>query len=65
MHGKNCISRYFWNFVTDTRGVTAVEYGLLIGIIGGALILGLGGVRDSLLGVLTTIVEALTNALPS
>jgi len=32
---------------------------------GGALILGLGGVRDSLLGVLTTIVEALTNALPS
>ncbi len=65
MHGKNCISRYFWNFVTDTRGTTAVEYGLLIGIIGGALILGLGSVRDSLLGVLTTIVEALTNALPS
>ncbi len=65
MHGKNFISRYFWNFVIDTRGATAVEYGLLIGIIGGALILGLGGVRDSLLGVLTTIVEALTNALPS
>ncbi len=65
MHGKNCISRYFWNFVNDTRGATAVEYGLLIGIIGGALILGLGDVRDSLLGVLTTIVEALTNALPS
>ena len=63
MHGKNKIWRYFRNFVTDERGATAVEYGLLIGIIGGALILGLGGMRDGLLGVFTAIVNALSSAM--
>ena len=65
MHGKDNIWRYFRNLVADERGATAVEYGLLIGIIGGALILGLGSVRDGLLGVFTAVVDALNSAMAS
>jgi len=65
LYGKHNIWRYFRNFAADKRGATAVEYGLLIGIIGGALILGLTNVRDGLLGVFTAVVNALNSAMSS
>nr|WP_165134326.1 Flp family type IVb pilin [Rhizobium rhizoryzae] len=38
-----------------TEGATAVEYGLIAGIIGGALILGIGAFSDNLSAMFTTI----------
>ncbi|WP_205910215.1 Flp family type IVb pilin [Rhizobium sp. FKY42] len=41
--------------VRHTEGATAVEYGLIAGIIGGALILGIGAFSDNLSAMFTTI----------
>jgi len=65
LHIKNIIWQYFLDFITHKRGATAVEYGLLVGIIGGALILGLGSVREGLLGIFTAVVDALNSAMSS
>lgn len=46
----------------DKSGATAIEYGLLAGLISVAMILGLRAFSDSLLGVFQTIASAILGA---
>ncbi|WP_377293858.1 Flp family type IVb pilin [Rhizobium sp. SG2393] len=45
----------FMRFMRETGGATAVEYGLLAGLIGGAIIVSLGATGTSLQGVFELI----------
>lgn len=46
----------------DTRGATAIEYGLIIAIISAAVILGMEGIRDNLLALFKLVVDTFANA---
>ncbi len=61
---KNSIQHRLLACLADRSGATAIEYGLIIGIISGALILGLESVRDNLQAVFQLIITTLTNAMP-
>ncbi|OHV82024.1 Flp family type IVb pilin [Rhizobium sp. LCM 4573] len=43
------------SFLRDSHGASAVEYGLIAAIIGGALILGLGAFSEALQNTFTTV----------
>lgn len=47
----------------DSRGATAIEYGLIIGIIAASLILGMESIRDNLLAIFKLISDTLANSL--
>jgi pilus assembly protein Flp/PilA len=49
----------FSRFLNDASGATAVEYGLIVGFISGALIVALGMFGGSLTGAFTKISDAL------
>ncbi|OBZ91995.1 hypothetical protein ADU59_29150 [Pararhizobium polonicum] len=49
-------------FLNDTNGATAVEYGLLAGLISVAMIIGLQNFSDALLGVFNTLTAAIKGA---
>jgi pilus assembly protein Flp/PilA len=46
----------------DRQGATAIEYGLIIGIISMSVIFGMEGIRDNLLAIFKTISDAFINA---
>lgn len=46
-------------YLRHSEGATAVEYGLIIGIIGGALILGIGAFSDKLGEIFQTIADSI------
>lgn len=48
-------------YLRHSEGATAVEYGLIVGIIGGALILGIGAFSDKLRDLFTMVANLLVN----
>ena len=57
------VARKLMALATDSRGATAIEYGLIIGIIAAALILGMESIRDNLLAIFKVISDTLANSL--
>lgn len=49
----------FWR---DEEGATAIEYGLIAGVIAVGILVSLQGVREAIIGLFNTIVTSLTNA---
>jgi Flp pilus assembly pilin Flp len=49
--------------LVNCRGVTAIEYALIAGLIAVAIIVVLGGLKDSLVGIFQRITDAL-NSIP-
>ncbi|WP_373236595.1 Flp family type IVb pilin [Cohaesibacter celericrescens] len=49
-------------FLKDQSGATAIEYGLLVGLVGLAIIVSMGGLKDKLVALLEVISTALQNA---
>lgn len=49
------ITSYFMALYGDRKGVTAVEYGLIIALIAGALVLTLSNFATALEGAFTTV----------
>lgn len=49
-------------FRRNVRGISAVEYAILIGVVGVALVAALGGVGDGIGGYVTSQITALTDA---
>lgn len=47
------------DFIKDEDGVTAIEYGLIAGLIAVGIIVSVTALRDKLIGVFNTIVAAL------
>ena len=47
--------RLLRSFLRDSHGASAVEYGLIAAIIGGALILGLGAFSEALQNTFSTV----------
>ncbi|WP_434064264.1 Flp family type IVb pilin [Pararhizobium gei] len=65
MHGKQGWERmkiFSFRFFSDVSGATAVEYGLLAGLISVAMISGLSNFSDELLIVFETITAAMQGA---
>lgn len=60
---KTGIQQRLRTFFANEGGATAVEYGLIIAIISGALILGLEGVRDNLQAVFQIIIDTIAAAM--
>jgi len=54
--------RLFRQLISDLRGATAVEYGLIAAIISVALISGYGAVTGSLLNTFNTVESHISNA---
>lgn len=54
--------RLFRQLMSDLRGATAIEYGLIAAIMSVALISGYGALTGSLLGTLNTVETHITNA---
>lgn len=57
------VARKLIALATDSRGATAIEYGLIIGIIAASLILGMESIRDNLSAIFTLISDTLANSL--
>jgi pilus assembly protein Flp/PilA len=53
------MSNFIKSFVTDERGVTAVEYALIAGLITAGLLLSVTGLVTKLTTVFTAIVNAI------
>ncbi len=51
------------NLARDCRGVTAVEYGIILSVTGAAVILGLGAAGTSIAGIFATISASLQAAI--
>jgi pilus assembly protein Flp/PilA len=54
--------RLFRQLMSDLRGATAIEYGLIAAIMSVALISGYGALTGSLLGTLNTVETHITNS---
>ncbi len=52
-----------FSLYADRQGATAIEYGLIIGIISMAIVFGLEGVRDGLLSVFEILATTFANAM--
>ncbi|MES5098050.1 Flp family type IVb pilin [Agrobacterium sp. BA1120] len=52
-----------FSLYADRQGATAIEYGLIIGIISMAIVFGLGSVRDGLLSVFEILATTFANAM--
>ncbi len=63
LHKISDTKRHLMRLLKDEGAATAIEYGLIIAIIGAALIVGLESVRDNLQAIFQTIVDALNNAM--
>jgi pilus assembly protein Flp/PilA len=50
------------SLLADRQGVTAIEYGLIAGIIAVGIVTVLGAVSNNLIGLFQTIAGALTSA---
>jgi pilus assembly protein Flp/PilA len=55
--------RLLRSFLRNERGATAVEYGLIAAIIGGALILGLGAFSEALQDTFGTVQSNIEEAV--
>jgi pilus assembly protein Flp/PilA len=53
----------FIQFLKDEEGATAIEYGLIAGLIAVAIIASLSSVRTQLVAVFNAIADALTAAI--
>ncbi|KAA3515933.1 MULTISPECIES: Flp family type IVb pilin [Agrobacterium] len=47
----------------DRRGATAIEYGLIVGIISMAIIFGMESIRDNLMAIFKIISDTFANAV--
>lgn len=56
--GEYPVLHFFINFCKNENGATAVEYGLIAGIISAALIVSLGNISSSINAVFQFIVDA-------
>jgi pilus assembly protein Flp/PilA len=56
------MGRQFARFLMDEDGATAIEYGLMAAIIGGALLTGLGAFSNKLNGQFLGISNTIDNA---
>jgi pilus assembly protein Flp/PilA len=54
--------RLFRQLMSDLRGATAIEYGLIAAIMSVALVSGYGALTGSLLGTLNTVETHITNS---
>jgi len=52
----------FIQFLKDEEGATAIEYGLIAGLVSVAILASLKSVRDALVGVFDDIAAALSSA---
>lgn len=53
--------QYMKTFWLDEEGASAVEYGLIVGLIAVAIVIVLGSVGDELFGLFTTVETELTD----
>lgn len=53
------MSKFIKRFSSDERGVTAIEYGIIAGVIAAALVLALGPLATKIGTVFTNITNAL------
>lgn len=56
--GEYPVLHFFINFCKSESGATAVEYGLIVGVISAALIAGLGNISSGINTVFQFIVDA-------
>jgi pilus assembly protein Flp/PilA len=56
--GEYPVLHFFINFCKNENGATAIEYGLIAGIISAALIAGLGNISSGINAVFQFIVDA-------
>lgn len=50
---------------SDRRGISTVEYGILIAVVGVGLYTALDGIDDDIAGVITDNIEQLTDQAPA
>jgi pilus assembly protein Flp/PilA len=53
------MKRFFQLFVADTRGITAIEYGLIAGVLALGIVASVGSVADQIKATFTSISTAL------
>lgn len=63
--GEYPVLHFFINFCKNEDGATAIEYGLIAGIISAALIAGLGNISTNINAVFQFIVDTLKELKPS
>ena len=56
------LARHIKAFIRDEDGITAIEYGLLAGVIGLGIVSGATALRGGINGLFTRVVTALTTA---
>ncbi|ARU04360.1 Flp family type IVb pilin [Comamonas serinivorans] len=59
------MTKFITNFLKDEEGATAIEYGLIAGLIAVAIIVAVGDIGDKLKAVFEYIDEQLTGAVPA
>ena len=57
--------RFVSKFISDSRGATAIEYGLIAALIAVAIITGVAATGTSLSGLFTNVSTAVSNSMPS
>ncbi|WP_296099549.1 Flp family type IVb pilin [uncultured Agrobacterium sp.] len=62
LHGQNIIWRYLQKFIAGNSGATAIEYGMIVGLIAGVIILAVGNIGNRLETILNVIRDALVGA---
>ncbi|MGH8782275.1 Flp family type IVb pilin [Paraburkholderia sp.] len=53
------MKKFITTFLRDNNGVTAIEYGLIAGLIAAAIVLSVQAVQTALIGVFTTVAAAI------
>jgi pilus assembly protein Flp/PilA len=56
---REIMKRFFQLFVADTRGITAIEYGLIAGVLALGIVASVGSVADQIKATFTSISTAL------
>jgi pilus assembly protein Flp/PilA len=59
------MSKFFSRFIKNESGATAIEYGLIAGLLAVGIIAAVGLAGDSLDGIFTAVSTALTEATPN
>jgi pilus assembly protein Flp/PilA len=57
--GEPHLNSFLKRFAADESGATAIEYGLIAGIIGVGVVIGLTSVKDGLVSLFSTVGENL------
>lgn len=63
LHGQTINWRYLQKFIFDNSGATAIEYGMIIGLIAGVIILAMGNIGTRLETIFDILRDALSSAI--